>query len=392
MQSWVVPLVVGFASLLGGVTLGALAVWVWRRAIATRKELEDSFQALAAAALQSNRDAFLALAEQKLGTVRVQAQAELDERKKAIETLLGPLGEVLAKLESRTGEVEKARIDAYAKIDAHVQMLAQATAGLQEKTTTLATALKSSQARGRWGEIALRNIADLAGMTEHCDFEEQSATSDGGRPDMTVRLPGGRYIAVDAKVPLDAYLEASTATDDRAREQALDRHVAALRKQVTQLARREYAASLGADLDMVVLFVPGDAILSAAYARAPELQTEALRSKVLIATPTTLVALLRTVAIYWQQRALADNAEQIAVTARELYERAAIFAGHLGDVGGALTSAIKAYNSAVGSFDSRLMPMARRLDELKVSEQTKRRVEAPAPVDEAPRVLGAGRS
>ncbi|MEK7705667.1 MAG: DNA recombination protein RmuC [Myxococcota bacterium] len=399
---------------LGG-ALGALVVWVWQRAAlavaherasraeallvqqqdvaaSSRKELEDAFKALAATALASNREAFLALAEQKLGTVRVQAQADLDERKVAIETLLRPLAESLTKLETRSSEVEKARIDAYAKIDTHVQMLAQATAGLQEKTTTLATALKSSQTRGRWGEIALRNIAELAGMTEHCDFTEQTTNTEGGRPDMVVRLPGGRFVAVDAKVPLDAYLEANGATDDKVREQALDRHVSAMRKQVAQLARREYAAALGANLDLVVLFVPGDPILAAAYARDPDLQTDALRSKVLIATPTTLVALLRTMAIYWQQRALADNAMQIAETARDLYEKAALFAEHLGNVGRHLTSAVHAYNSAVGSFDSRLMPMGRKLDELKVSEQTKRRIEAPAIIDEATRELGSPRA
>ncbi len=205
-------------------------------------------------------------------------------------------------------------------------------------------------------------------MTEHCDFEEQETVSSGGRPDMTVRLPGGRFIAVDSKVPLSAYLEAAEAADDAARNAALDRHVAALKAHVKALAGREYARELKGDVDLVVLFLPGDPFLSAAFSRSPDLQVEALRSKVLLATPTTLVALLRTVAIYWQQRALAENAELIASAARELYERTAVFAEHLGKVGRGLGTAVDAYNSAVGSFEKRVVPTGEKLKELKAVE------------------------
>jgi DNA recombination protein RmuC len=226
-------------------------------------------------------------------------------------------------------------------------------------------------------------------MTEHCDFEEQETTSEGTRPDMTVRLPGGAFIAVDAKAPLGAYLEAMEATEEAARDAALDRHVSAIRSHVRQLAGRDYASALeggerGA-LDLVVMFLPGDPYLSVAFAREPELQTEALRARVLIATPTTLVALLRTVAIYWQQRAMAENAQAIADTARELYERGAKFAEDLGKLGRALSTALVAYNTAVGSFEGRFVPMARRLEAMKVTEHTKRRVESPPKVDDAPR-------
>jgi DNA recombination protein RmuC len=351
----------------------------------SRKGLEDSFRALAAAALKGTSEQFLTLAEQRLATSQSEATAELEKRKKAIESLLAPLRETLEKLDLKTSEIEKNRIGAYSRIDKQVQLLAEATATLQEKTTSLASALRGSQVRGRWGEIALRNAAELAGMTAHCDFEEQVTAGDGKRPDMTVHLPGGRRIAVDAKAPLTAYLEASEATDETARQAALDRHVKALRGHIKSLADRNYAEALGSDLDLVVMFLPGDPFLSAAFSKAPDLQVEALRSKVLLATPTTLVALLRTVAIYWQQRALAENAETIAAAARELYDRAAKFSEELGKIGQGLNSALQAYNRAVGSFDRRLMPMARQLEEMRVSDQAKRKIEAPAAITDEPR-------
>jgi DNA recombination protein RmuC len=353
----------------------------------SRRDLESTFQALAAAALQGSSEQFLKLAEQRLSTARTQAVADVDERKKAIESLVAPLRDTLGKLETRTAEIEKARESAYTRIDEQVKLLAHATSTLAAGTTSLATALRSSQVRGKWGELALRNVAELAGMTEHCDFEEQQTTGAGGRPDMTVRLPGGRFIAVDAKAPLSAYLDASAATTDVERDRCLDAHVAALRGHVRELASRDYAAALGKGVDLVVLFLPGDPFLSAAFARAPDLQVEALRSRVLVATPTTLVALLRTVALYRQQESLAKNAEEIAEAARALYDRGAKFGEDLGRLGKGLAGAIKAYNDAVGSFDTRFVPMARRLDELRATDPSKRTLEAPLPIDEAPRAV-----
>jgi DNA recombination protein RmuC len=235
--------------------------------------------------------------------------------------------------------------------------------------------------------MALRRVAELAGMTEHCDFEEQRAIGDGKRPDMTVHLPGNRVIAVDAKAPLSAYLEAAEATDEKTRDGALDRHVKALKSHIKNLALRSYDEALDSDLDLVVMFLPGDPFLAAAFAKDPDLQVEALRSKVLIATPTTLLALLRTVAIYWQQRSMAENAEAIADTARELYERAAKFGEDLAKIGAGLGTALRAYNTAVGSFDRRLIPMSRKLEEMKVSEQSKRELKAPDPILDDPRKL-----
>jgi DNA recombination protein RmuC len=340
--------------------------------------MEDAFQALAASALRGSREEFLKIADR-----------DLEERRKGIESLLAPLRETLGRLEARTGEIEKAREGAYRGLEEQLRGLREATAALQEKTTTLASALKGSQVRGRWGEIALRNVVELAGMTEHVDFTEQEAVGDGKIPDMVVRLPGGRFIAVDSKVPYSAYVEATEATTEEVRERALDRHVAALREHIRTLAARDYASAVEGEVDLVVLFLPADSFLAAAFAREPELQNQALRARVLLATPTTLLALLRTVAIYWQQKALAENAERIAEVARDLYERAALFGEHLAKVGRGLSSAVRAFNQAAGSFEGRLLPIGRRLEELKVSEASKRVLEAPPPVEEAPRELAA---
>ncbi len=269
----------------------------------SRRDLQNAFKALAGAALEGNTKQFLELAQQRFEKTEAAARAELEKRKQAIEELLAPLRETLGKLGTRTGELEVKREGAYKKLLERLQGLSELTSSLQEKTTSLATALRGSQVRGRWGEIALRNVAELAGMTEHCDFEEQETLEEGRPAGHDGAAPGGRFIAVDAKAPLAAYLEAVEAgADEAAREAALDRHVKALRSHIRPLAAREYPGALAGAVDLTVLFLPGDPFLAAAFGRAPDLQVEALRSKVLVATPTTLVALLRTVAIYWQQR------------------------------------------------------------------------------------------
>ena len=354
----------------------------------SRKELEDAFGRVAAAVLHDNTEQFLALARERLQTSRTEAAGDLDERRAAIAALLQPLRDTLERLDGKTTELERSRVDAYSRIAEQVRMLAAATAALGDRTTALSTALRGSQVRGRWGEIALKNVAEAAGMSEHCDFDLQSTQEAGGRPDMVVRLPGGRLIAVDAKAPLIAYMEAVEATQENQREAALERHARDLRIHVRTLAGRDYAGQLGGEVDLVVLFLPGDPFLSAAFAQDPELQLQALREKVLIATPSTLVALLRTVAIYWQQSALVENAALIGEVARQLYERAAKFSEDLGRVGRGLQSALDAYNDAVGSFNRRLLPMSQRLDQLKISAQTRRQIEEIEPVDVAPREVG----
>lgn len=353
-----------------------------------RGDLENSFRALASSALRGNTEEFLALADQKFAAGRAAAAADLDERKSAIETLLLPLRDTLGRLDQKSGDLERARIEAYSRMDEHVKLLAEQTAALRDKTGSIANLLRGSQTGGRWGEVMLRNVAEMAGMAEHCDFIEQETQEGGGRPDMVVKLPGGRLIAVDSKAPLNAYTEATDATNEAARKDALVRHARALRLHVKTLADRGYAASLGGPVDLVVLFLPGDPLLAAAFGEDPDIQVAAFRSKVLIATPTTLVALLRTVSIYWQQTELAENAERILDASRLLYERAVVFEEHLAAVGKGLGGAVGAYNRAVASFETRLMPAARRLDELKVGAGSQRQLFDLESIDEAPRELG----
>ena len=354
----------------------------------SRKEIEDAFGKLAAAALHDNTEQFLALARERFATTRAEAANDLDERRAAIAALLQPLSETLRRLDGKTADLERSRVDAYSRIAEQVQTLAAATAALNERTSSLSTALRGSQVRGRWGEMALQNVAEAAGMSEHCDFDLQATQETGGRPDMVVHLPGGRRIAVDAKAPLNAYLDAVDAATDMARQAALERHARDLRAHVKTLAGRDYAGQLGVEVDLVVLFLPGDPFLSAAFSQDPEIQIQALREKVLIATPSTLVALLRTVAIYWQQSALVENAALIGDVARQLYERAAKFSEDLARVGRGLQSALDAYNDAVGSYNRRLLPMSQRLDQLKVSAQSRRQIEELAPLDTTPREVG----
>jgi DNA recombination protein RmuC len=352
-----------------------------------RGDLENSFRSLSAAALQGSTEQFLALAEQRLATSRALAVQDLDERRAAIETVLSPVRESLERLDQKTSALERDRVEAYSRLETHVRSLANSTEGLQSRTMELANALRgSSQQRGRWGEIALKNVVELAGLSEYSDFQEQ-VSIEGGRPDLVVRLPGKRFIAVDAKAPLTAYLEASEATSDEARKVALMRHARDLRNHVKALAQRDYAAGLDGSLDLVVLFLPGDPYLSAAATTDPELQLGALRSKVLIATPTTLLALLRTAAHFWQQNALAENAQKIGEVARLLHERVGVFTEHLSKVGNHLEKATRAYNDAVGSFESRLRPLGTRLDELRVAEGSRQKIESPQRVDVTPRVV-----
>jgi DNA recombination protein RmuC len=354
----------------------------------SRKQLEDTFKALASDALAGSSQQFLKLAEQRWQTTREEAAGELEKRKAAIETLLTPLKQTLKNLDEKTGAMEKERRGAYDALKEHLTQLQGATSSLQDKTTTLASALRGTQVRGRWGEIALRNIAELAGMSEHCDFIEQATVGDGKRPDMVVKLPEGRLIAIDSKVPLAGYLKAVEAVDDAAREAGLREHVLAVRAHIRALAARDYAAELEGDVDLVVLFLPGDPFLAAAFGKDPDLQVEALRSRVLVATPTTLVALLRTVAIYHQQRSLAENAREIADTARELYDRAAKIGVDLGRAGRGLKTAVDAFNAAVGSYERRFLPMGQKLADLKVTEQSRRELAAPERVAATPRITG----
>ena len=372
--------------LVAGLLVGALIGYLL--AVSRRGRAEESFARLARRALEQNNDQFLALAEQRLFTAQERGAAELDGHRRAFVEHLAPLERRLVELRDAAVAMEKDRKADEGQLGGQVNALRDATADLLRQTTRLETALRGSRhVGGRWGELALRNLVELAGMTEHCDFEEQRSADAGHRPDLTVRIPGGGAVAVDAKAPLADYLAASGAEDDATRAEHLARHADAVRAHVRDLAKRDYAKALGTGVDLVVLFLPTDGHLAAAFGARPELQTEAFRQGVLLASPTTLFALLRTIAVYWKQRSLADNARQIFEQALTLYERTAALAEHLGRVGKGLRASVGAFNQAVGSFERRVLPAGRRLEEMRVAENTKAALRAPEPLAETVRSI-----
>lgn len=350
---------------------------------ARRRELETSFRALSAEALKSSNEQFLQLAKETFAKTEQHHSSELAKREKAIEHLVKPLGEGLEKLGKFTTELERKRQEAYGELRTRLEHLSTTTLDLGRHSSALVSALRgSSQARGRWGEIALRNIAEFAGMTEHCDFVEQETDSAGNRPDLVVRLPGGGRIPVDAKVPFADYEKAHREEDPAQRAALLDAHAHALREKIRELARKDYAAQLDGKVDFTVMFVPTEPILSAALERSPDLYAEALAKKVLPATPVTLIALLRTVGVYWQQERMAENAEHIWGEAKELQKRLVVFAEHLARIRKGLVAALDGYNDTIGSYQSRILPQGRKIEELGAVQDEKRRIETIEPIEE----------
>lgn len=353
------------------------------------REMEEKFSALATEVLGRNSETFLKLVSERFENHRHEAEQALEARKREIESLLKPLRETLDKFEHRVGEIEKAREGAYRAVLEQVRMLAQSHEKLERSAAGLVQALRRPQVRGRWGEYQLRNVVELAGMSEHVDFvlQPQTGTADLRlRPDAVVRLPGGKTVVVDAKTPLDAYLEAVEAESEEQRQLALDRHARQLRQHVQLLAAKEYWRQLSEAPDFVVMFVPGEAFYAAALERDPTLFEDALRRRVLVATPTTFVALMKAIAYGWQQEKIAESAEKVATAGRELHSRLRVFLEHVDKLGRALGSAIEQFNRAVGSLEGRVLPQARRLEELGVTPQGENlpRLE---PVERAPRPL-----
>jgi DNA recombination protein RmuC len=366
-------------SFLGGLLAGALIAGLWMRARVARLEaarqfaetgvtkLTQTFQALADAALRSNQSAFLDAARSSLETTRVEMTGDLAQKQTAIEGAIGgmvqPLADSLGRLETHVRELERAREKAYGSLGEQVQTLARETA-------TLSTALRSPHIRGRWGEVTLRRVAELAGMVPNCDFQEQETREGDGvriRPDMTVRLPGGRTLVVDAKVPLTAYLDAVSAPDETSRKAALQRHGQQVAEHVRQLANKQYWNQFQPAPELVVLFLPGDHFFSAALEIRPDLIEEALARKVVIATPVTLISVLKGIAYGWNQEQLAENAEEIRRVASEMYERVQLVQEHYSHTGRLLEKTVEAYNRSVGSWDSRLVPALRKMRELGVA-------------------------
>jgi DNA recombination protein RmuC len=333
------------------------------------QRLARVFDGLARRSLHENSRSFLELARQNLEVQQVQAKGELKAREQAIETLVAPIRQALEKTERQISEIEKERNQAFGSIRGLLESISSSQQALNAETRNLVSALRRPEVRGQWGEMTLRRLVELAGMVEHCDFSEQHHTqSDEGalRPDMIVHLAEGRQLVVDVKTPLDAYLAAIEAPDDAQREAALQRHARKMRERVRELAAKSYWAQFENSPEFVILFIPGDQFLSAALSRDPGLLDEALHQHVILATPTSFVALLKAVAYGWRQVALAENARQIRDLAGELHRRLATFTGHLARVGRSLAGSVEAYNSAVGSLERQVLPGARRFTELGV--------------------------
>ena len=336
------------------------------------QQLTDKFNSLSSKALKENNEAFLKLAQENLKQYQNQATNELDKKEKAIEHLIKPIQEALSKTEDQIRSMEKERKEAYGSLHKHLETMATTQANLQNETRNLVQALRRPEVRGQWGELTLKRLAELAGMVEHCDFyEQENIDTEQGRqrPDMIVRMPDGRMIVVDVKTPLDAYLNAIEAKDDATREQEMLRHTRNVKNRINELSNKAYWSQFDKSPDFVVLFIPGDQFLTAALDHDRNLIEDALTKQVVLATPTSLVALLRAVAYGWRQEQLAENAEVIREVGEELYQRLATFSGHLQKVGKSLDSSMKAYNSAVGSFDSRVLPGAHKFTELGISEK-----------------------
>ena len=359
------------------------------RAALVEGQLAERFQALSAQALDASTSRFLEVAEGRLQAANASAAGELEIRRAAVEHLVGPLRETLARVEEQLRESDVARIRSHAALAEQVAIARHSSEQLRTQTQALVTALRRPEARGRWGEMQLRRVVELAGMSARCDFDEQVAvaTPDGAlRPDMVVRLAGGKNIVVDSKVSLAAYLEAAEADDDDVRDKRMDAHARHVREHVDRLAAKAYWTALSPSPEFVILFIPGEAFLAPALERDPGLLEYALSRKVHIATPTTLVTMLRTAQYAWQQAALAENARAVFDLGRQLHERIAGLGGHVDRVGRALAKAVSTYNQAVGSLESRVLPAARRLNELGVVDAE---LTVPALVEETPRALSA---
>lgn len=355
-----------------------------------RVKLSDAFQALSAEALKSSNTAFLELAKENLKRFQESAQGDLAKRQENIEQMVKPIRESLEKVHTQIQEVEKARTGAYSTLTEQVKNLAQGQNQLQLETGRLVTALRSPVTRGRWGEIQLQRVVELAGMLEHCDFEQQaSMDTEAGRlrPDMLVRLPNGKVIVVDAKVSLDAYLKSIEADTEEARTLHLQGHAKQVRDHVTRLSAKAYWKEFDNTPEFVVLFLPGEPFFSAALQHDPGLIETGVENKVILATPTTLIALLKAVAFGWRQESIAQSAREISALGKELYGRICTLAEHFAKVGKGLDDAAKAYNNAVKTLESRVLVSTRRFKELKVD--TDKDLGLLAPVDTPSREIQA---
>ncbi len=353
--------------------------------------LEQTFVALSNRALKENNTAFLQLAQESLKQFHVQAKGDLELKEKAVENLIKPVREALEKTEQQIRLMENERKQAYGSLTKHLETMTQTQQLLQGETRNLVQALRRPEVRGQWGELTLKRMAELAGMVEYCDFyeQEQTNTEEGRlRPDMIVRMPGGREIVVDVKTPLDAYLSAVEAGDDETRRKHLEHHARKVRERVRELASKAYWTQFKNAPDFVILFIPGEQFLTAALDMDRELIEDALKQKVILTTPTSFVALLRAIAYGWRQESLTANAEHIRDVGEELYGRLATFSEHLMKLGRSLNGTVADYNKTVGSFEAKLLPGARKFSEMGVGGD--KALEEPERIDKAVRDVQQG--
>jgi DNA recombination protein RmuC len=412
-------------SLIVGLIIGAVVGWLATRPARSRLEfqlerdravhaerlkayedaesrLRDSFQVLTSEALNSNNQAFLHLAETRLGQSRTEATADIDARKKAIEELLAPMAKTLDQVDREIKESERRRTASSEVLIEKLRTLDVAGQDLRSQTARLVDALKRPGVRGRWGELQLKRVVELAGMLDRCDFEEQHTITAAGnpanngesdrrlRPDVIVTLPGGKHVVIDAKVPLDAYLKALEAPDEAARQVLLADHARQVRVHLMQLSSKGYASHVQPSPDFVVMFLPGEMFFSAALEQDPSLIEFGigLEQRVIPASPTTLIALLRAVAYGWQQQAMEENARKISELGRNLYESVRVLGGHFEDLGTKLKGSLDAYNKAVGSLEGNVLVKARKFKEYQAANGGEE-IKALEPIDRVPRMLQA---
>jgi DNA recombination protein RmuC len=349
--------------LLLGMAIGGVAVWFVMRA---RMGTADEFEALSSKALRDAQSTFLQLAKAELGQHNITNREELEKRQRAVEQIVKPIAESLSKVDGKLEQLERARRETQGSLSAQLRSVTETQERLRSETANLVTALRSPHTRGRWGEIQLRRVCEMAGMIERCDFVEQSSVeSDAGRlrPDVVVKLPGGKNVVVDAKAPLEAYLSAVEAKDPDQRAAHLEAYGRHIRDHVTKLSQKAYWSQFSSSPEFVVMFLPGEALFSAALEQVPGLIEEGVAQKVLITTPTSLIAVLRAVHYGWRQEKVAESARAVSDLGRELHSRLAVLVGHFMKLGRSLESSVKAYNETVGSMESRVLVTARKLSD-----------------------------